>query len=64
MSMASEQHHGFYGCHIERCSDGAEARVCMSGAVPLGFMDGQKDGERDASFGCAGAIFDSSDVAI
>jgi hypothetical protein len=51
MNMGYGQQQGFYKYHAGHCSDGVEKAVYTSSGVLIGFMDGQKDEERNESFG-------------
>jgi hypothetical protein len=49
--MGYEQLQGFCKYRAGHCKDGVEQVVYMSNAVLIGYMDGQKDEERNESFG-------------
>ena len=61
--MGYEQRQGFCKCRAGHCNDGAEKAVYTSRGVLIGFMDGQKDEERNESFDNVEDIFNKVNVA-
>ena len=61
--MGYEQQQGFYKYRAGHCNDGAEKTVYTSSGVLIGYMDGQKDEERNESFGRVGDTVKRINVA-
>jgi hypothetical protein len=61
--MGYEQQQGFCKYRAGHCSDGVEQAVYTSSGVLIGFMDGQKDEERNESFGRVGDTVKTTNVA-
>ena len=61
--MGYEQLQGFCKYRAGHCSDGVEQAVSTSSGVLIGYMDGQKDEERNESFGNVEDTFNKVSVA-